>query len=223
LSLSVTRTYSDANTLTEAQLDAAFDSIETFLNTTKIDSTNIQTGGIATANYAALSVDAAAIAASAVTTSKINDLAVTTGKIAAGAVTRAKLDSVGQQISSSSTSTFSTTSQSVVDVTNATLSITTTGRPVWVGLQPGDSSNVGKIKISGAANSNAIFLIKRDSTTILQTELTSAASGVEIPPGAIWFLDVPSAGTYTYKLQVQTGDASYTVEVSHCKLVAFEL
>jgi hypothetical protein len=221
LALQVTRNYSDANTLTEAQLDAAFDSLETWANTTKLDSTNIQTGGIATANYAALSVDAAALGASAVTTSKINDLAVTTGKLAAGAVTRAKLDSVGQQVSSS-TATFQTTSSSVIDLTNATVTITTTGRPVWIGLQAGDGSNVGKIKVSGGANANAIFLLKRDSTTLNQFEITSSGTSIDVPPSTFWYLDAPTAGTYVYKLQCQVG-VGFTLDVLYSKLVAFEL
>lgn len=47
---SFTKTYSDNNLLTEAMLDALKTSIEAFLNTTKIDSTNIQAGGVSIAN-----------------------------------------------------------------------------------------------------------------------------------------------------------------------------
>lgn len=70
--LSTTRNYADNTTLTEAQLDAAFDSIETFVNTTKLGSDNL----------AALSVGS----------DQIQTSAVTTAKIAADAVTRAKIE-----------------------------------------------------------------------------------------------------------------------------------
>lgn len=81
--VSIPRNYSDGSTLTESHLDAALDAVETALNSTKLDSSNIQSGGIATANYAALSVDAAALAADAVTTAKIADANVTRSKIEA--------------------------------------------------------------------------------------------------------------------------------------------
>jgi microcystin-dependent protein len=80
--LTITKNYDDGTVLTEAQLDAVKDSIETFVNTTKLDSNNIQTNGIATANYAVGSVDATALASSAVTTVKIADSAVTAAKLA---------------------------------------------------------------------------------------------------------------------------------------------
>lgn len=70
--LSITKTFSDGNILTEADLDNIKSSVETFLNTTKIDSNNIQASGVATANIADL----------AVTTAKINGNAVTKAKIA---------------------------------------------------------------------------------------------------------------------------------------------
>lgn len=68
-----------------ADVNQCFTDISTLLNTTKLNSVNIQTGGLATANYAALSVDAAALAANAVTTAKILDANVTSAKLASGA------------------------------------------------------------------------------------------------------------------------------------------
>lgn len=87
------KNYSDFTVLTQAQLDQAFGSIETFLNNTKLDSDNIQTGGIEASNLAASSVDSGALAANAVLLSKlatevINKL-VPTGVILAYAGTAA--------------------------------------------------------------------------------------------------------------------------------------
>ena len=79
--LNITKNYQDLDILTEQDLDDALDSIETFLNTTKIDSTNIQVGGVSSDNIAATSITTAKIATAAVTTAKIDDLAVTRGKL----------------------------------------------------------------------------------------------------------------------------------------------
>lgn len=68
---SFTRNYSDNTVLTEAQLDDLVDSIETAVNTTKLDSDNIQD----------LSITSSKLANSAVTTTKINTNAVTKAKI----------------------------------------------------------------------------------------------------------------------------------------------
>lgn len=48
--LAVTKTYSNGATLTETDLDNIKSSIETFFNTTKIDSSNVQTGWITTSH-----------------------------------------------------------------------------------------------------------------------------------------------------------------------------
>lgn len=79
--ITITKTYQDGDILTEADLDAIRTDIITFLNTTKIDATNIQASSITTA----------LLQNSAVTTDKINNSAVTTDKLAASAVTAAKL------------------------------------------------------------------------------------------------------------------------------------
>lgn len=79
----MTKNYADDTVLTEAQLDAVKSSIETWANTTKLDSDNIQDGGL----------DADTLASNVVTTVKINDGAVTTAKIADDAITPAKLNS----------------------------------------------------------------------------------------------------------------------------------
>lgn len=72
----MTKQYDDGSALTEAMLDAMKSSTETFLNTTKLDSDNIQDGGI----------DSDALASNAVTTNKINTAAITAAKLAADVV-----------------------------------------------------------------------------------------------------------------------------------------
>ena len=92
MALSITKSYADGDILTEADLDAMRESIQDYINVTKLSSSDIQTGGIATANIADLAISTDKLASSAVTTAKINDSAVTAAKIAANVITQAKVD-----------------------------------------------------------------------------------------------------------------------------------
>ncbi len=90
--LSITKQWANGEVLLEADLDYIKSDTETFLNTTKINDDNIQTGGITgSTKLADLSISAAKLATDSVTTAKILDLNVTTGKIADLAVTQAKM------------------------------------------------------------------------------------------------------------------------------------
>jgi hypothetical protein len=248
--LDVTRSYTDGATLNASMLDDFLDDIETLINTTKLNDDNLQNAGITassklidgsitaaklgssaveTAKINDLAVTTGKINDLAVTTGKINDLGVTTGKIAANAVTRAKLESVGQQISSSSGS-FTRTNTSYGDVTNLSVSITTTGRPVMLFPQPASDTSESYVGASDASGNspNADFKILRGATEIASFKVGGLATGAspagfKAPPGSIQYLDVPSAGTYTYKLQARGVNAGETAEVEGCKLVAFEL
>ncbi len=176
------------------------------------------------------------IADNAITTAKINALAVTTAKIAANNVTRAKLEAVGQQVSSDVA--YSASATSYTDVTNASISITTTGRPVVVAFIP-DSSGVGYILIETTSALNAAIDVKalRGATKVyeatslgvlLQTTTAGAVGTPQIvlPPSSVHFIDVPAAGTYTYKLQAQKASGSATSSGNYVfagRLIAYEL
>lgn len=69
--LTITKNYHDNSTLDASELDNAFDAISTFLNVTKIDSSNIQVGGVAATNLAVGSVDSTKIASASVTAPKL--------------------------------------------------------------------------------------------------------------------------------------------------------
>ena len=257
--LTVTKTYNDGAVLNESDLDGIKSSLETFFNTTKIDGDNIQTGGVPTAAIANAAVTADKLAAAVAgdglaggagtalsvnvdgSTLEINtdalrikDLGVSTAKIAANAVTRAKIESVGQQISSSSGS-YTTTSTSYVDITNLSVSITTSGRPVMLFLQPASDTsdsylgckNTGGSDTGEAGPGN--FKIVRDSTDIAMFRISGGldsdavnSRSVNIPPGCVLYIDAPAAGTYTYKVQGKVASGK-TLEVEQVKLVAYEL
>jgi len=172
------------------------------VTTVKIADANVTTDKIADAN---------------VTTAKILDANVTTSKIADAAITQAKRASLGQQISSSS-GTYSTTSTSVVAVTNLTLSITTTGRPVMLMVIPATS---GTCNFETSGGASGIFFY-RGSSPIAESLIGNLLEALALPPSSLSFVDIVAAGTYTYTLRVKAGSGA-TVEVTNCRLVAFEL
>ncbi len=189
------------------------------------------TGVLATAVAGA--IIAADLGTSAVETLKINDLAVTTAKINDLAVTRGKLATLTPAVSSSSGS-VSTTSASMVDVTNLSVSVTVTGRPIWVGLVSDGSANSSYI--GGRATSDqriafGDFRVLRDATEVSRVQINAYFQGIAsgsntaelyLPPGALFHLDIGvAAGTYTYKVQYMADGGR--AAVNYCKLVAYEI
>lgn len=186
--------------------------------------------GISTAKIADNAITTVKILDANITTAKILDANVTTGKIADGSVTPAKLSAVNQQVSSSS-GNFSTTSVSFVDVTNLSVTITTSGRPVFVGLisdnDPVQVANLGGVSTSAACG--AVVKVLRDATQVAQYAATNAGTStsnscaIGQPPSAVQTYDIGlAAGTYTYKVQILNAGGT-TARLQYSKLVAYEL
>ncbi len=168
--------------------------------------------------------------ANGVNTDDIANSAITTAKIGANAVTRAKMESVGLQISSSS-GTFNTTSTSPVDVTNLSLSITTSGREVAVGLTGngiGGGCELRSDDDSGDGLHSAHIYILRDALFIFNSRFgnisgAAAANNIMITPAAYSVTDNPGSGTYTYKVQLEADNTSDQAHLTNCRLYAREL
>lgn len=166
-----------------------------------------------------------------ITTGKLAASAVTTAKIADANVTRAKLAALGQQVSSSS-GLFSTSSTSLVDVTNLTVTITTTGRPVMLMLV-GDGTTTAHSAITMSVLSSATAMggqvyFLRGSTEIqsINNSNQQASSGsfqLQHPPSAFSYIDVVAAGTYTYKIQAMCLTSNSQWTFNKVKLVAYEI
>jgi hypothetical protein len=134
-------------------------------------------------------------------------------------VARSNLPAVGQQVSASS-ALFSTTSAALVDVTNLSVTITTTGRPVVLALQSDGSGSDSSLQVPNGQS--AIVRILRDASVVgdwmVSNQGTTFAHAL---PGVV-ALNAPAAGTYTYKVQASvTGGA--TLWVRRLVLVAYEL
>ena len=137
----------------------------------------------------------------------------------------------------SNTINTNTTSTSFVDITNATITITATGkRPVMFFLAPASTSlNSGSVLVTkdNATSTNTLLgniKLVRDATDVANTYIshnyvtdTNIEHSITLPAGTVKFTDFPTAGTYVYKLQGAV-NATYTrLQFVNCKLVAYEL
>lgn len=178
---------------------------------------------VTSSSAGALSFSSADTIASAMTSTGANTIATTRTRSTGTTV------GVGGVAISNSSSNFTSGSSSYVDVTNLTVTITTSGRPVFVGLiQDGSifTSNLQSYNAAGTSNTTT-FKIVRDSTDISISLLNSQSvgsttSGLTVPPSALYSIDAVGAGTYVYKVQGKiTSGASFAVQ--YAKLVAYEL
>jgi hypothetical protein len=166
----------------------------------------------------------------------IPDASISAAKISNGSITQAKLagrangttvGAGGVGISASST-TFSSSTAAFVDVTPLSVTITTTGRPVTIFMiADGDTANASQVATTVDGSGNQLYQVKflRDATTVALFSIGgtfAAGAAPAVAPSSFRHLDFPSAGTYTYKVQVKPF-LSTTINVTRAKLVAFEL
>jgi hypothetical protein len=180
----------------------------------------IATGGVDRVTIAPSGVVVGALSASALST-----VDLTFSGALSGPVRRTNLPAVGQQISSSSGS-FSTDSTSPVDVSNLSVSITTTGRPVILGLVADGTANIAACTAQNQATAK-IYLVRASSTiaTVACTAWsnTNGPTVTGSPPGVL-MVDPVGAGTYTYKVQLErAGGFTGGVTLINVKLYAYEL
>jgi len=138
-----------------------------------------------------------------------------------------KTGSVNYQLSNNCGDVY-TSNTSAVDITNLSVTITTLGNPVMVGLV-NVGTTVGRIyAYSSTSIADAIFQILRGTTKISCSHVESLATGatsiqMSIPAGALMSIDVIGAGTYTYKAQYFVTNASYTARATNVRLFAWEM
>ncbi len=116
----------------------------------------------------------------------------------------------------------------VWNVPNMTVTITTSGRPVFVSLVA-DQTNPAMIysSRSGTGNTSATIWYGRDGTNQVQAvsigDPTSPGVLFQLPPSAIHFLDFPSAGVHVYHIHAQVNGAVGILEFHNVRLAVFEL
>lgn len=185
------------------------------------DNVGIGSGEILAGDISAGAVTSSTIADGSVVNSKIADNSISTSQIVDAAVTTAKRASVGQQISSSC-GTFLINSTSFTNVTNLSVSITTSGRPVCIALQSDGTGSAASIGIN--VNGTTQFSFLRGATEIARVAVISSSgtASLFVPSSSFSHIDQPAAGTYTYKMQAQTSSGT-TANVNNSVLVAYEL
>lgn len=113
--------------------------------------------------------------------------------------------------------TASSSSATLTDVNNLTVTITTTGRPVYFGLIPDPANNFALTGIRGTSGG---YLVAVRGTTQIGYFVNATSTGT--PAGSVNLVDPVGAGTYTYKLQYANFNSTAVI-VDGCKLVVYEL
>lgn len=144
--------------------------------------------------------------------------------IPSGSITRPKLAAVGQQISSS-TGSLTTNATSFTAMSNLTLTITTSGRPVMLMMIPDGTTGS---TVSGVAEINGFTCYIawfRGATQLGQSlvQTTTPSGTVYLPPGVFSYLDTPTAGTYTYVIKAKCSSSSASLVFQFVKITAYEL
>lgn len=152
-------------------------------------------------------------------------LGIDTGNIAAGAVTRPKQAAVGQQVSSSCGIFNHTGNVAVVAITNLSVTITTTGRPVMIMLiaDGSASGNSEVVYIPGGSAQEAQIRFNRGATLVAQYGIEATGSFLTIPASSYLFFDTPPAGTYSYTASIKLDATGDEIEVNYTKLAVYEL
>lgn len=153
-----------------------------------------------------------------------------TTQLADGSVTTNKLAPLGQQLSS--TINFTTASLTAVTVTNATVTITSTGRPAYLGFISSGAGSVSGFEVSASGNTTSIsaqIAIFRNAT-IITTQLIGFTAAVSVTqsffyaPGMITFIDTgASAGTNVYTVKAFVSSGVDAVTFGNLLMIGWEL
>lgn len=241
--LTITKSYSEDGTATsinESALDDFINSIETFLNTTKLTSDNLEDGSIGTTQIAASAITKDKIASSAVTATKLADGIITADFVPDEEITSAMKEvptittdgsdpGVGGISENRDTSPSTSVTAGGGWSTLKQLTLTTTGRCVKLYVrQQAEDGDEGSITLTeGAALANTLYRVTRNEATVLFGPTSGSSDLIRALRGWAQTTDTGvagSAGTYTYEIQVSDASNSGSVAVTDMPdLGAYEL
>lgn len=159
---------------------------------------------------------AAGIANATITSTQIASQTIAQGNLAVRATGTSV--AVGGVASSASSGSFSTASGSPVPITNLSVTIVTTGRPVMVMVGPyqgGSPSN-------GYFGGTGVLGLYRNSTIFTSYDYGPTSGSVFISfPSTVMTVDFVAAGTYTYTASLNA--SLNTTYCNDCILIAYEL
>lgn len=186
----------------------------------------------------ALATATADTIAAGITATGANAIGSTMTSTGANAVAASRTRATGTSVAaggvaiSTTSGLFTSSSSSYTDITNLTVTITTSGRPVFIILMPDGNLTDGHdadifVRDTGASSAEARFKILRDGVGKSIHDLQIAGGGdsscfIGVAPGFISFIDTPGAGTYVYKLQGKLSTGT-SFGVVYTMLAAYEL
>lgn len=147
-----------------------------------------------------------------ITASQIDNQTITQGKLALRS-TGSTVGAGGVAISSASSGSTSGSPLTICSVT-----LTTTGRPIFVGLAGGtiSSGNSGSGQVGELTILNGV-------TTVSFGEIASTSTGSIAFPANLFGIDTSPAGTYTYSFQIQQSAGGSSITATNVILIAYEL
>lgn len=156
-----------------------------------------------------------------------------TTQLADGSVTNPKLAALNVQISASS-GVYVTNTPTFSNVTNLSVTLTTSGRPVFVGLIHDGTGALTGSYIQGTSTSagtaaTTFISMLRGATQIYGTQIEAQVGGASllpeiiIPVTSVYQIDTPTAGTYTYVVKMRPFTGSSIATMANAKLIAYEL
>lgn len=166
-------------------------------------------------------------ASAAIVGTQLSNNTITATQIANNTITRTQEAAVGQQVSASC-GNFSTTSSSSVAVTNLSVTLTTSGRPVMVMMISDGSSATSLLQANNSSAGGTISQIQIFrggsilSNPVFYSQDAGASTTASWPVSSVLYLDVVAAGTYTYSISAVNSLGDNFV-VRNAKLVAYEL
>jgi len=246
---SYTKGYLDGSTLNAAHLTTILDEIETFLNTTKLNSDNLQTDSISSEHIKAGEISAGLLASDCIETQNIKDGSITKVKQAAvPATTNGSDPGVGGIVFSSSSGEWSDDSTTLTAVTNLSCTLTTTGRPIFLGLVSASTGSdesyiyyeTGDTYYDNGSDGYFQLVYLRDTTEISDYFGTGTIGynehnytypvlfekgGLAVRHPPPFCIDIVTAGTYTYTVKSKGEGGAFAdgTQFYNLKLVAFEL
>lgn len=164
----------------------------------------------------------------------ISSCSSASANIIADQVKRSSASSVGHLgVAVSGIADHSTTSSSFTNISGASCTIITAGRPVLVGFMPffvGTSSfNQAYIKVQdlgGGGSAQCELRIFRDAVQVASIYFgrveASGSQTLYYPPSSFQTIDVVTAGTYIYTADYKIVSGT-EIEVNNCSLYAYEL
>jgi hypothetical protein len=117
--------------------------------------------------------------------------------------------------------TFVLSSGAEVALTNHSVTITTTGRPVYIGLI-GESTSQSYFSVEVIPGAGTLDVwIRRDGTKIATYTMNASAATLIAFPCSVQYVDTPAAGTYTYSITGRNTTANSNAV--NLRMVVYEL